>query len=179
LTMLRGESIDPLQPASGQPGQFSTQRSYKVDSDKVTVAGILRQFDCAAKEHEHPEAQLSIVFRGNEASLMTHDESGKTTKTGIVADSFIFVAPGQPHRVNWKNEGEVLHLWLPNGVLRELFTMPRETSGPDQTQHSLSHRRSRKSYQRCQGSALSLEGFPATAQLRKEVVTHNQQYLPF
>src|SRR5271167_2935832 len=123
--MHRGESADPLQLASGGPGQFSTQRSYKVYSDKVSVAGILRQSDCAAEEHEHPEAQLSILFRGNAASLLTHDESGKTTKTGIVAESFIFVAPGQPHRVNWKNDGEVLHLWMPNEVLRELSEQSR------------------------------------------------------
>jgi hypothetical protein len=96
VTKPRGESGDQRQPASGRPGQFSTQRSRKVYSDKVSVAGILRQSDCAAEEHEHPEAQLSILFRGNAPSL-THDESGKTTKTGIVAESFIFVAPGQPH----------------------------------------------------------------------------------
>jgi hypothetical protein len=87
VTMYRGESADPLQPVSGRPGQFSTPRSYKVYSDKISVAGILRQSDCAAAEHEHPEAQLSILFRGNAASLLTHDESGKTTKTGIVAES--------------------------------------------------------------------------------------------
>jgi hypothetical protein len=125
VTMLKGESADLLQPASGQPGQFSAQRSYKVYSDKMSVAGILRQSDCAAEEHEHPEAQLSILFRGNAASLLTHDESGKTTKTGIVARAFIFVAPNQPHRVNWRNDGEVLHLWMPNDVLRELSEQSR------------------------------------------------------
>jgi hypothetical protein len=88
VTMLRGEFADPLQPASGRPGRFSAQRSYKVYSDKMSAAGILRQSDCAAVEHEHPEAQLSILFRGDAASLLTHDESGKTTKTGIVAESF-------------------------------------------------------------------------------------------
>lgn len=69
MTMYRGESADSLQPTSGQSGKLSTQRYYKVDTDKVSVAGIFRQFDCAAVEHEHPEAQLSIVFRGNAASF--------------------------------------------------------------------------------------------------------------
>jgi len=42
-----------------------------------------------------------------------------------VAESFIFVAPGQPHRVNWNNEGEILNLWMPNDVLRELSEQSR------------------------------------------------------
>lgn len=100
MTMLSGPSADPLQLASGRPGQFSAQGSYKVDSGKIAIAGILRRSDCAYEEHEHTEAQLSILFRGNAASLLTHDESGKTTRTVIVPESFFFVAPNQPHRLN-------------------------------------------------------------------------------
>ena len=72
MTMHRGESASPLQPASGQPGQFSAQRSLRVYSHKVNIAGIFRQFDCEAVEHEHPEAQLSMLFRGN-ADNVLHD----------------------------------------------------------------------------------------------------------
>jgi AraC family transcriptional regulator len=80
----------------------------------------MRQFDWTAEEHEHPQAQLSMLFQGNAASVLTHDEVGKTTKTGIVAESFVFIAPGQPHRVNWKSDGEILNLWIPQETLLEL-----------------------------------------------------------
>lgn len=98
----------------------NSHTSYKVSSAEMCVAGILRQWDCMAEEHEHPEAQLSILFQGNAANLVTHDEGGRTIRTGIAADSFIFVAPGQPHRVNWTDDGEVLHLWVPDDVLTDL-----------------------------------------------------------
>jgi AraC-like DNA-binding protein/quercetin dioxygenase-like cupin family protein len=103
----------------------NTQTSYKVTSDELCVGGILRAYGCTAEEHEHSEAQLTIVFQGQAANLVTHDEGGRTTRKRIVANSFVFVAPGQPHRVNWKSDGEVLHLWMPKDALIEVAEQTR------------------------------------------------------
>lgn len=116
------KSLSPWNQQSDSPWSVEDppHRLYKVSSGEVALAGILRRFDWTAEEHEHPEAQLSMLFQGNAASLLTHDEGGKTTRTGIVPESFVFVAPGQPHRVNWKKDGEILNLWIPRQVLLEL-----------------------------------------------------------
>jgi AraC family transcriptional regulator len=98
----------------------NTQTAYKVCSDRLCIAGVLRQFDCVAEEHEHSEAQLTVLFRGKSPSVVSHNESGRTTRTGILAGSFVFVAPDQPHRLNWSDDGEVLHLWIPKQTLSEI-----------------------------------------------------------
>ena len=51
---------------------------------------------------------------------MSHGETGKTTRTQILPDSFVFVAPEQPHRLNWSEDGEVLHLWVAKETLQEI-----------------------------------------------------------
>ncbi len=57
--------------------------------------------------------------------MVSHDEGGRTTRTDITASSFVFVAPDQPHRLNWSDHGEVLHLWIPNHVLEEVSEQTR------------------------------------------------------
>jgi AraC family transcriptional regulator len=98
----------------------NAQTLYKVAGNNMFLGGICRAPDCTLDEHEHPEAQLTLLFAGNTPTLVTHDEAGRTTHTSIRTDSFIFVAPGQPHRLNWKNQGEVLHLWMGGGDLQQL-----------------------------------------------------------
>ena len=98
---------------------------YKVQSGSMVLGGICRDADCKFDEHEHPEAQLSVLFRGTAPTLVTHDDSGRTTRTGLRADTFVFVAPDQPHRLNWRDDGEVLHLWMAPEDLRELSEQTR------------------------------------------------------
>jgi AraC family transcriptional regulator len=98
----------------------SAQTHYKVPFGNMYLAGLCRAPDCTFDEHEHSEAQLTVLFRGTAPTLVTHDEVGRTTRTGLRPDSFVFVAPDQPHRINWRGDGEVLHLWMTHDNLREL-----------------------------------------------------------
>jgi AraC family transcriptional regulator len=91
----------------------------------MIVGGICRDFDCLLPEHEHSEAQLTVVFAGEAPSLVTHDETGRTRKRELQGESFLFMTPGQPHRVNWDSYGEVLHLWMKQDDLRELAEQTR------------------------------------------------------
>jgi len=93
---------------------------YRVLSGAGNAAGILRQPHCAAPEHEHPEAQISLLFRGSSPSLVTHTESGKTIRARIVPRSPLFFPSGQPHRVNWNGDGELLNPYLSRRNLQEL-----------------------------------------------------------
>lgn len=78
-------------------------------------------------EHEDPEAQVSILFRGASASLLTHRETGKSTRTAVARESFTYIPPTQPHRLNWSSQGELLNLYISDQSLRELA----EQSGPN------------------------------------------------
>ena len=74
MTILRGESADPLQPASWRPGQFSAQRSYKVCSDEVSVAGIrptLVNGNRVEVDHPHvEESDPEEVYRRSLSSIL-------------------------------------------------------------------------------------------------------------
>lgn len=98
----------------------NVRQHYKVFSGEMIVGGICRDTDCLLPEHEHPEAQLSIVFSGSGPTLVTHNDSGRTSMNALRADSFIFMAPDHPHRLNWNAYGEVLHLWMSKQELQEL-----------------------------------------------------------
>ncbi len=93
---------------------------YRVLSKEGNGALIFSRAEYTAGEHEHPEAQVSILFGAASASLLTHSESGKTTRTGIARESFTYIPPGQPHRLNWRNDGELLNLYVSDQTLRDL-----------------------------------------------------------
>ena len=96
------------------------RQHYKVTHGGMIVGGICRDTDCLLPEHEHSEAQLSVVFSGTEPTLVTHGDTGRTSLKGLRADSFIYLAPDHPHRLNWSAYGEVLHLWMSKEDLQEL-----------------------------------------------------------
>ena len=93
---------------------------YRVVSRERNGALIFARPDYNGGEHEHPEAQVSILFKGASANLLTHSESGRTVRTGLVPESFSYIPPGQPHRLNWRSEGELLNLYVSDQSLSEL-----------------------------------------------------------
>jgi hypothetical protein len=70
-------------------------KHYRMPSGAGNAACIFRQKDCAAGEHEHSEAQVSLLFRGASPSILTHSESGKTIRARVVPESSFFF-PGGP-----------------------------------------------------------------------------------
>ncbi len=93
---------------------------YRVVSRERNGALIFARPDYSAAEHEHPEAQVSILFKGASASLVTHSDTGRTVRTGLAPGSFSYIPPGQPHRLNWRSEGELLNLYVSEQSLSEL-----------------------------------------------------------
>ena len=93
---------------------------YRVESREQNGALVFARPDYSGGEHEHPEAQISILFKGASASLLTHSETGKTVRAGLVPESVSYIPPGQPHRVNWRSEGELLNLYVSDQSLSEL-----------------------------------------------------------
>jgi AraC-like DNA-binding protein len=96
------------------------EKHYRMPSGAGNAACIFRQKDCAAGEHEHSEAQVSLLFRGASPSVLTHSESGKTIRARVVPESSFFFPGGQPHRMNWNGDGELLNLYLSERSLQEL-----------------------------------------------------------
>lgn len=105
------------------PSQVYTNHGhdeYRVVSRERNGALIFARPDYSGGEHEHPEAQVSMLFKCTSASLLTHGETGKTVRTGLVPESFSYIPPRQPHRLNWRSEGELLNLYVSDQSLSEL-----------------------------------------------------------
>ena len=93
---------------------------YRVLSKEGNGALIFSRAEYTAGEHQHPEAQVSILFRGLSPTLVTHSETGKTSRTGLARESFTYIPPGQPHRLNWGRDGQLLNLYVSEQSVREL-----------------------------------------------------------
>ncbi len=96
---------------------YKDELEYRVQSGEGNGALIFSRPEYNAGEHEHPEAQVSILFRGASANLLTHSDSGKTLRTGIGRESFAYIPPGQPHKLNWRSDGELLNLYISGQTL--------------------------------------------------------------
>jgi AraC-like DNA-binding protein len=105
---------------SSQLFSYHDDTHYRTTSGTGNAASIFRLGDCNAKEHEHPEAQISLLFGGLSPSLLVHTESGKSMRTRIAPQCSLFFPSGQPHRVNWNGNGALLNLYLSPVSLQEL-----------------------------------------------------------
>ena len=103
---------------------------YRVVSRERNGALIFARSDFSGGEHEHPEAQVSILFKGASASLLTHSDTGRTVRAGLLPESFSYIPPRQPHRLNWRSEGELLNLYVSDRSLSE-FADDRRSQPPD------------------------------------------------
>jgi AraC family transcriptional regulator len=100
------------------PANAVHQRTVLPESGRA--ATIFCELGFAAREHEHAAAQVSILLKGEQAKFVSHDSNGKTTRTTITPQSFVYIAPDQPHRTHWMGYGELLNLYFPEDWLREL-----------------------------------------------------------
>ena len=105
---------------SSQLFSYHDETHYRTTSGTGNAACIFLQRGCDAKEHEHPEAQVSMLFGGLSPSLVIHSESGRSIRTQIAPQSSLFFPCGQPHRVNWNGNGALLNLYLSRASLQEL-----------------------------------------------------------
>ena len=105
---------------SSQLFSYHDDKHYRLTSGTGYAACIFRLGDCNAAEHEHPEAQISMLFGGLSPSLVVHSESARSIRTPIAPQSSLFFPCGQPHRVNWNDNGALLNLYLSRESLQEL-----------------------------------------------------------
>lgn len=138
---------------------------YRVVSKEGNGVLIFSRPEYSGGEHEHPEAQVSILCRGAGASLLTHSETGKTTRTGIARDSFTYIPPGQPHKLNWRNDGELLNLYMSDQSLRELSGQ----SGSQSPRARLAHGADRAVYE---VARLLVDEFRAMGGLDPAMIDH-------
>lgn len=82
------------------------------------TAAIIRLKDASPELHEHPSAQISFLFTGASAQFLTRIERGPVTRTTFHPGSIVYIAPGQPHRVQWQGTGEMLNLYFPEDFAR-------------------------------------------------------------
>ena len=138
---------------------------YRAVSKDGNGALIFARPDYSADEHEHPEAQVSILFKGASASVLTHSDTGRSMRTGLAPESFTYIPPRQPHRLNWRSEGELLNLYVSDQSLGELG----EQSGSQFPQFKVADHPDRAVYEIGQ---LLLDEFQSTGGLAPTLIDH-------
>ncbi len=150
------------------PSQVYTNHGdneYRVVSKDGNGALIFARPDYNAGEHEHPEAQVSILFKGASAGLRTHGETGKTLRIELAPQSFSYIPPGQPHRLNWRSKGELLNLYISDQSLRELT----EQCGPQLSGFKIADHPDRAVYEI---GRLLLDEFQTMGRLAPTMIDH-------
>lgn len=89
-------------------------------SDPKIGASIVRLANFARKEHEHPEAQVSILFKAESATFVTHNATGRTIHTPAFTGAIAYIPPNQPHRTHWSGDAELLNLHFPGRLIEEV-----------------------------------------------------------
>lgn len=88
-------------------------------SGEIT-ASIVRLTDAFPDLHEHSAAQVSFLFRGTGAAFVTPSPARGLIHTPLQTGSAVYIAPEQRHRVHWHGSGEMLNLYFPENLLREV-----------------------------------------------------------
>jgi AraC-like DNA-binding protein len=95
-------------------------RVCKNPSNGEMTAAIIRLTDAFCEIHEHPEAQVSLLIRGSSAELLTRGTASAATHTAFRPGTTVYIAPGQPHRVQWHGNAEMLSFYFPDTFGEEI-----------------------------------------------------------
>lgn len=137
LTHLPGRVIKPASVSNVLSGGALSHRNRestqgrlgvhlcKNPSNEEITAAIIRLTDAFPAVHEHPLAQVSLLFRGASAELVTRGVPGAATCTPFHPGTIVYIAPGEPHRVQWHGNGEMLNLYFPDTFGREITEQTR------------------------------------------------------
>ena len=97
----------------------------KNPSNEEITAAIIRLTDAFPEVHEHPTAQVSLLFQGTSAELVTRGSARAAPRTPFHPGTIVYIAPEQPHRVQWHGNGEMLNLYFPDTFGREVTEQTR------------------------------------------------------
>ena len=92
--------------------QETAHSEYAVAVGSETITKIVRARNFNAPEHSHPEAQISFVCKGSSGTLLTHSVVGRSDSMSVAPGSIAFVPHHQPHRIHWRGDGELLHMYF-------------------------------------------------------------------
>ena len=91
----------------------------KINSNEA-IAAVVRKTHFRAPEHDHPEAQMSVVFRGSRVQFISRNRASRPSASLVTPGSVAFIPPGEPHRTVWDGYGELLNLYWTGETVREL-----------------------------------------------------------
>ena len=60
---------------------------------------------------------MSLLLRGSSPGLMVQNGVGSNTKIPVSPGSAIYVPPGQPHRIHWRGDSELINFYLSEEML--------------------------------------------------------------
>ena len=90
----------------------TSHSEYAVAVGSETITKIVRAHSFNAPEHSHSEAQLSFFRKGLSGTFLTHSVVGRSRRMSVAPGSVAFIPHNQPHRIHWRGEGELLHMYF-------------------------------------------------------------------
>src|ERR1035438_7947623 len=78
-------------------------------------------------EHHHQQAELLLTFDGAHAEITSRSKSGHIGKRSLGAHQFCLIPPHVPHECEWKNEADVVAIFMEERLLREHVNGPFRT----------------------------------------------------
>ncbi|MBV8865101.1 MAG: helix-turn-helix domain-containing protein [Acidobacteriaceae bacterium] len=91
----------------------------RIDSNEV-IAAVVRKCNFRALEHDHPEAQMSVVFRGSRVQFISRNCASRPSPSLVNPGSVVYIPSGEPHRTVWDGYAELLNLYWTDETIREL-----------------------------------------------------------
>jgi AraC family transcriptional regulator len=70
-------------------------------------------------EHQHRQAELILTFDGGCAEIAWRDKGGRTVKRSVGAHQFCLIPPELRHACEWKNEADVVAIYIEERLLKE------------------------------------------------------------
>ncbi len=70
-------------------------------------------------EHHHQQAELFFTLGAAEVAVTWRTPAGLLKKQLVTADQFCLIPPNVPHACDWKQEGDVVVVYLEQGLLKE------------------------------------------------------------
>ena len=98
--------------------RHQVQQSVRL-GDSV-AAEVVQCANYSVREHQHEEAQVSILCQGVEVAFVTHSPVGRSKVVPLRPGAVSYIPPYQPHEARWTGSGLLLNLYFPQEYLARL-----------------------------------------------------------
>lgn len=92
---------------------------FRNEACEVTAA-VVRRAGLVVPEHQHAEAQLSVVLTGAGVTFVSRDRVSRPKTAPVAPGSAVYIPPGEMHRTLWQGSAEMLNVYWTEEYIKEI-----------------------------------------------------------